>query len=273
MAGKTQEKQTAAEANGSGDDKMAEAIAYEAQIAEQAKEIRGDETLLTPTLFMELYPLLTRPIPEAFIKYVPKLEKGKPYESTGIRSVQVQIDRMNNILTPLWWRDSVEYEQDGKLAKVTIFVGNPGEDTPLIARSSCGGVDRGSSGGNVYKGSYTNAAKLAFARIGVGHEVYVGATDFDPDTDKDMAAQAGKSESKSSGIGNELAKKMVDRAWEIPAAKRTIQLAASHVADRDVGPCGTKAAATKALATLSYSQAERLDQWISDKADEDQSGD
>ena len=96
---------------------MAEAVRYEQTIAEEAAQIRGESTVLTPDLFLRLYPLLCRPIPQGFIQRVPPT-KGKPYPSTGIRSVQVQIDRMNNVLTPLWWWDSAEHEDAGKLCTV-----------------------------------------------------------------------------------------------------------------------------------------------------------
>lgn len=167
-----------------------EAIDAEEQLAAEAAEIRADKEALTPGLFLKLLPLLRQPIPPGFILEV-TLGKGKPYDSTGVRSVQVLIDRMNNVLTPLWWWDEVVYTQDGKLAEVTVHVGGDRGQRPLLSRSSMGGVDRGSTIGNVYKGSYTNAAKLAFARIGPGHEVYLGAADLDPDTNPQVAeAQA-----------------------------------------------------------------------------------
>ena len=48
----------------------------------------------------------------------------------------------------------------------------------------------------------------------------------------------------------------------------TLQLAASHVAGFDVGDCSTKAKANKALRKLSANDGERLNAWISKKADE-----
>jgi hypothetical protein len=272
MTGATQQKQGAA-TNGQGDPKMAEAIAYEAQIADEAESIRKDATELTPELFMKLWPLLKRPIPEAFIQTVPPT-KGKPYESTGIRSVQVQIDRMNNVLTPLWWWDQVEYFNDGKLATVTVFVGNQVDNAvfrELLHRSSRGGVEQGSTAGNIHKGSYTNAAKLAFARIGVGHEVYLGAADMDPDVSRDLAEQA-KGDVEPSTIGKVIAKNLVDRTWNLEGSKEKLQLAASHVAGRDVGDCSTKAKATTALAGLTYEQADRLDNRITEKEAEASDG-
>jgi hypothetical protein len=48
----------------------------------------------------------------------------------------------------------------------------------------------------------------------------------------------------------------------------TLQLAASHVAGFDVGDCSTKPKAKKALQKLSANDGERLNAWISKKADE-----
>jgi hypothetical protein len=165
------------------------AVVYERGIAEEARVIRGNSTALTPELFLKLWPLLERSIPEGFIKTV-GVVTGKPYESTGISSVQVQVDRMNNVLTPLWWHDHTEYSDEGRVAHVEVHVRDgAGDGEPLIVREAWGGVNRGSTTGNVYKGSYTNAAKLAFARLGPGHEIYLGATDLDPDVDEKAAAE------------------------------------------------------------------------------------
>ena len=48
----------------------------------------------------------------------------------------------------------------------------------------------------------------------------------------------------------------------------TLQLAASHVANYDVGDCSTQEKARVALTELSAADASRLDAWISKKADE-----
>jgi hypothetical protein len=258
---------------------MAEAIAHEQQLAAQAEQVRGESVTLTPALFLQLWPILCEPIPSAFIQHV-EAGTGKPYASTGIRSVQVQIDRMNNVLTPLWWWDVVGYEQQGKLCHVAVCVGDPtisgpretvtdfggnehaiGPPGALIVRSSWGGVDRGSSAGNVYKGSYTNAAKRAFAALGVGHEIYLGTTDLDPDVSQELA------ESESPPGGKDLAGQLYDRANDL-GLKDQLRLAASHVVQRDVGDCATKAKAVKALQELTVSEMERLDSWLSRKADE-----
>jgi len=179
------------QSNGSAPTKTArgtleEAVAHEAALAEEAAEIRGAETELDPVLFLKLWPLLRRPIPDGFVISTPAVT-GKPYASDGVKSVQVLIDRMDLVLTPLksWWDYDCVYSEGGVAAHVRVWVGP--EDAPFVRRSSMGGVDRGSTRGNVLKGSFTNAAKLAFARVGPGHEIYVGVVDLDPDVNKATA--------------------------------------------------------------------------------------
>jgi len=87
----------------------------------------------------------------------------------------------------------------------------------------------------------------------------------DVEADPQGAAPNSEGSEGDSAVGSDIAKKLVDRVWKVSAAKRSIQLAASHVADRDVGPCGTKAAAAKAIATLTFLEAEKLDRWITKK--------
>lgn len=258
-------------------DPLQEAITYEASIAAEAKEIRGDAVELTPKLFLDLYPLLCKPIPGGFIQTIPPT-KGKPYESTGIKSVQVQIDRMNNVLTPLWWRDLVDYEKDGKLAKVTVLVGDSQKPNlePLASGSSYGGVGQASSEGNLYKGSYTNAAKIAFARVGPGHEVYLGAADLDPDVNQEVAdappaASGNGRAAPQAKIGIDIARQIVERAGEIPNAVNNLRLSASHIIGADVGELeGPGEAAEKLAESLTFPQAERLQNWIERKAKEEE---
>jgi hypothetical protein len=169
---------------------------------------------------------------------------------------------MNNVLGLSWWDFEEEFEADGKLAKVTVFVGNPGE-VPLAKRSSRGGVDRGTGTGNRYKGSFTNAAKLAIARVGPGHEVYVGAADLDPDVNEAVAKQSGGGQFSQSA-----AQALAARAFKVPDAKANLQLAAAHVAEIEIGGCSTLAAAAKSLTALTFEQAEKLDAWLKRKETE-----
>jgi hypothetical protein len=250
-----------------------EALESERQLGLWAREIREaadleDDPRLTPRLLNELWPLLSEPIPPAFIQTVPAVE-GKPYPSTGIRSVQVQFDRLNNVLTPLWWWYDDKYELEGKLCCVGVHIGNRGGmGHPFASAHSYGGVSRGSSIGNVYKGSFTNAAKLAIARLGPGHEVYVGATDLDPDVSV-VAAEAAKPESGGAPgmIGKQSAKQLVDHAWLAGESKR-LRLAASKLAGRELGDCSTKTKAVTALTgALTFEQAEQLDGWLNAQAE------
>lgn len=254
-------------------DPLQEAIAYEERIAAEAAEIRGDATELTPTLLTQLLPLLKRPIPQGFIKSVGKVT-GKPYESTGVASVQVQIERMDNVLTPVWWRDDHEYSEQGKLCFVTVFVGNLGEP-PMVSRSSMGGVDRASTIGNLYKGSYTNAAKLALARVGPGHEVYLGATDLDPDVHQQTAEQQGQAPPpQQSGqvnpdtpITRALANEIVDAAW-VWELQDKLPLAIAHVTDGDPGDMSERKQAVAVVAKLNIAQATKVKTWIDRRAQE-----
>lgn len=254
---------------------LADAAAHEQAIADEAAAIRGSgEPMLTAELLVQLLPLLRRPIPSGYITTVGKVE-GKPYPSTGVKSVQVQIDRMDNVLTPLGWQESVTYYEDGKRAHVVITVIDP-DGKVLFKRESMGGVNRASTTGNLYKGSYTNAAKVAFARVGPGREVYLGAADFDPDTDPDAAGaqaqpqKAGHDIERAVGakqVDAKRAGKLVDLAWSIGVSDR-LQLAASHAHGDDVGDCQTKKAATTALRKLTVEQADKVEKWLGQKADE-----
>lgn len=204
------ESKKAAEAKAAPVSPAVEAIEYEGHIAEQAALIRKDAGYLDAALLDKLFDLLMKPIPPAYVETVGKV-KGKPYESTGVRSVQVQIDRLNNVLGPANWRDNFTYTDEGRVCHVAISVLGErldnGEREILVTRSSYGGVDHASTRGNFYKGSYTNAAKVAIARIGPGHEIYVGVPDLDPDVSQEMASDASgaaeREEPKAKGISEE----------------------------------------------------------------------
>lgn len=204
--------------NGTTPDPLAEAIAHEDAIADEATAIREEATTIDAALFLKLWPLLRRPIPAGFITTT-GVVKGKPYPSTGVKSMQVLIDRMNNVLTPLWWWYEVEYfgagSDAGTLAEVTVYVGErAGKPFILTQATSRGGVNQASTLGNRYKGSETNAAKRAFAQIGPGHEVYLGATDLDPDVSTDAA----KAQEVSQGDGQAEAETLsADRAENLAA--------------------------------------------------------
>jgi hypothetical protein len=244
-------------ATGNNPDALTLAIAYEEQIADEAAEIRGESTELTPTLYLKLYRLLRMPIPPGFIVST-GVVTGKPYESTGIKSLQVQIDRLDNVLTPLGWGWTVTYEQDGQLAHARAWIG-PDPELPFVVREARGGVNRGSTIGNLYKGSETNAAKLAFARLGVGHEIYLGAVDFDPDVDEAAAAEQAKVEpaAKVERIDADRAahlRDLFDKREDIDTKKLQVKLGSLGVTSVRTVNTG--------LATLTPGQAAELEEWL-----------
>jgi hypothetical protein len=246
------------------------AVTSEAALAERAAAIRDDATTLTPELFLKLAPLLREPIPEGFLVEATRGE-GKPYDSKGIRSVQVQVDRMDAVLTPLWWRFDHVYEREGKLCLVTVEIGNVGEP-PMVERSSYGGMNRGSTDGNLWKGTFTNAAKRAFALTGPGHEIYTGATDYEPDVDPQAARDQTRREPVDEDTGDvtisdEKARELVDATWTIGLQSR-LGDAVTYVLGTDVGDLSNKTAATGAMRSLSPMQAGKVEKWLNAKADE-----
>lgn len=255
------------------------AMVAEAEIAAEAATIRGDAKALDAELFMRLWPLLRRPIPQHFIVST-GVTKGKPYASTGVKSLQVLIDRMDAVLTPLWWGYKVDYigpeglddrgrPRQGTLARATVIVGVGANEQPLLARVSYGGVDQASTVGNLFKASETNAAKRAFAQVGPGHEVYIGATDFDPDTDEDAAkiqeAPAPAIESLKTISGEDVAR-LVDLASGLGLAD---DAALKQKAKTKLGSMGVTMAGSisATIATLTPAQGADFEGWLSDLAD------
>lgn len=252
------------------------AVKAEAEIAELAAAIREDATELDAALFLKLAPLLRVPIPEGFLIEA-TAGTGKPYASKGIRSVQVCVDRMDAVLTPLWWHYEHAYEQDGKLCLVTVNIGALGGPV-LVSRSSYGGMNRGSTEGNLFKGTFTNAAKRAFALVGVGASVYTGATDYEPDVDPAAAreqAQPTRSQQEAAEgepISDEKARELVDAAWII-GQQDNLGKAVGHVLGTEVGDLSNKTAATAAMRSLTAMQAAKVERWLNRKADTDASDD
>lgn len=219
--------------------KVVEAITSEEALGEQADAIWKGNEYLDAALLRELRPLLYAPIPEAFIEEI-GVVKGKPYTSTGVRSVQVQIDRLNRVLGMSNWRDNYSYTDEGRICHVIISilgapVVNPNtgasEREVLVQRSSFGGVDHGSTRGNIHKGSYTNAAKVAIARLGPGHEIYVGVPDLDPDVSQELASggPAAEEKPKATKVAKEQVEQLRnlwrqsgvdDKAWKTFLASR-----------------------------------------------------
>lgn len=260
---------------------LEQAIAYEQQIATEAATIRAAHTgQLDHDLFLQLWPLLKRPIPQAFIVST-GISTGKPYESTGVKSLQVLIERMDNVLTPLWWWYDVAYvggdgfdgrlPHEGKLAEATVYVGrNRDPETAILKKVSRGGINQASTIGNLYKGTETNAAKRAFAQVGPGHEVYLGATDLDPDVNEEVAdAQAAPAEHPAiDTISADSAAKLRDTFDQVAGddvegmtKKLKVKLGAIGVTARSVN---------QGLAQLTPAQAIEIDGWLSEQAPAEQ---
>jgi hypothetical protein len=248
-------------------EQLAEAADHERQIGFEAgaiwRQVAPDdenaalEATLTIGLFRKLRPLLRRPIPEGYISKV-TAGKGKPYPSKGIKSLQVQIDRLDNVLGEGNWDWETRYLNDqGTLAEVEVWVIGGEDGGKLVSRTARGGVDRGSTIGNTFKGTETNAAKLAFARLGVGHEVYIGLTDLDPDVSEEAA------EAQAEGAGGAVA----DPARPLPAEK--VEPLRKAVEDAGLGehlPMKLRSFGVDDISKLTVEQALSLYEWAKGEA-------
>ena len=168
--------------------------------ANDLRKTHNYESALTPSLLRELEPLLYEPIPAKYIETTPPT-KGKPYESTGVKSLQVQVDRMNEVLGVNHWRFLTHYEDNGMICKAVVVIGNNLSALELDDRGKLvsagalwntealpqvlgiaegwGGHKQGSHRGDVMKGSETNAVKRALARLGPAAHVYRQEFDLD----------------------------------------------------------------------------------------------
>ena len=139
--------------------------------------------------------------PEALITTEPPTE-GKPYTSTGLSSLQPQIDVMHAIFGPPHWRLRERELEDGVL-DLELVIGNDldappridaatGEahETPaevLLRHRMRGSHTRGRSHGDRYKGALTNGAKRLLAMSGACADVWR----FGPDPDEAHNTPAG----------------------------------------------------------------------------------
>jgi hypothetical protein len=254
-------------------EQLAAAAEYETAIAAEADaiwEAHGDDAPLTPGLFRKLRVLLRRPVHEGFISEV-SAGKGKPYPSKGIRSIQVQIDRLDNVLHEGNWGWRTDYLDDnGTLAEVTAWVGP--EDAPLFVRRARGGVDRGSTAGNTHKGTETNAGKPCLARLGVGHEVYLGLTDLDPDVSEEAAEVQGNvapvAQMAADSVG------VLRDHYEAVKAEAGDEAEFVKRAKLKLGSLGVSAGSLgRALAAMTPAQGADFDAWLADYPGDDVDGD
>lgn len=168
--------------------------AWLTDLRKQAAEIREThkyEGKITPELHAALLDLLYVPIPDGYIKFTPPVT-GKPYASTGLGSVQPQIDQMNAVLG-CHWRALTHFEDAGQTCKAVVVLGNNlaavslapdgglviGDTAEvLVIQDGWGSHERGSRG-NIMKGATTNALKRVLAACGPGANVY--RLDIDPE--------------------------------------------------------------------------------------------
>lgn len=94
-----------------------------------------------------------------------------------------------------------------------------------------------------------------------------GDPEAPPQQAEDTSPQAIDDAIGDEHINRQRAKELVDLAFTVGVQSK-LQLAASHTAGDDVGDCSTKAKATTALQNLTVEQADRVEHWISRKADE-----
>lgn len=197
------------------DEVLAEHDARDADRGDRAAaifEAEGYDGTLTVKLFRRLGPLLREPINPRDIVTTGPADRGKPMVTTGIRSVQVQVDRLSQVLGDAHYRLIPHHTPDGQRCRMHVVIGNDlqwcrvdaaGELQPytllegtvggdgiapyagvkyaeVIAHADgWGGHARGSAPGDIWKGSETNAGKRVIARVGPGNHVY--ALDFEDD--------------------------------------------------------------------------------------------
>jgi hypothetical protein len=208
--------------------------------AEQVRAGKSYDGRLSMPLLRELEPLLEAPIPPEYIEHTASV-KGKPYESTGIRSPQVQVDRLNAVLGVGHWTYLTYHTDAGELCKVWALVGNDlhlarladGEldanGAEILAyRVGWGGHGRGSGRGDLFKGSETNAVKRVLARLGPGCEVYRLDFEDNPDDDRTpppptQAQAPTQTPRDTSGAGQEAAGDPDEEIIELLGKKSTLQ--------------------------------------------------
>lgn len=188
---------------------LAEHDARDADRADRAAAIFTDARYsgtLTAGMLRKLTPLLREPISPRDIVTTGPAEKGKPIVTTGIRSVQVQVDRLTEVLGGAHFRLIPHHTADGTRCRMHVVIGNDlqwcrldrsdangslvpytvlegttvvRESDILVHADGWGGHNRGTAPGDVWKGSETNAGKRVIARVGPGAHVY--ALDFEDD--------------------------------------------------------------------------------------------
>lgn len=157
--------------------------------------------------------------PERFIKTTGPVT-GKPYDSTGLASIQPQVEMANAIYgEPHWrWWPVPSADNDGTYS-VTLLIGNDlhhiqqvtvdGEiraqsDTceVLIAHTLLGSNPNGSTPANKMKGALTNAGKRLLATVGCCGDVYRFDGDSPEDGLQPDTGSTGTARRSASGSGS-----------------------------------------------------------------------
>lgn len=220
-----------------------EAQEHEHAIRVEAEAIRleGDyEGRLTPGMFARLESLLSRPTPAVYVEHTPVeykedgKPKGLPFATTGIKSIQFQIDRMNAVLGLMGWRSLLHYTQGGVLVKAVVVVGNDlhlcslakdtgelewwkevgGEmklATIITTREGWGGFQMRTIG-DTHKAGETNTLKRVLARMGPGNDV------FRVDYEADVLAALGSGDAPPASTFNQSQGARADVATAAPVA-------------------------------------------------------
>lgn len=192
-----------AEANGNGAQPEEARYLEHQDLSESAEQIRKQQNyqgVMTGSLLRALEELLYSPIPPRFIEETPPGD-GHPFPMTGIKSVQVQLDRLTAVLGMEHYRVLLHYRDNGVICKSMVVVGNdlqwcrldeqgqlipftvlaPGTESKqaivkeaevLKVVEGMGGWKRGTNPGDTWKGAETNGLKRVIARLGPGAEVY-----------------------------------------------------------------------------------------------------
>jgi hypothetical protein len=166
--------------------------AFEA--AEQVREKHGYNDPDSPAYGRLTAPMITQlariaqtiATPDALITTEPPTE-GKPYQSTGLNSLQPQIDVMHAIFGPSHWR-LLERELEDGVLDLELVIGNSLDraghgdqrEADVLARHRMrGSHTRGRSHGDRYKGALTNGAKRLLAMAGACADVWRFGSDPD----------------------------------------------------------------------------------------------
>lgn len=223
----------------------------EAEAIKSEKDYKGT---LTSAMFTALQTLLYKPTDPAYIQHSKAKSEGNPtglpYATTGVRSMQYQFDRFNDVLGAQHWRTLLHFDKDGTVCKCVGLVGNdlqwarlddtgrlipftvlPGERTQvetadIIAQVEGWGGHKGPTTGLSYKGSETNATKRCLAKLGPAADMY--RVDYDLDT---LAAMGVIQESSGGGQSRSRASAQAGRqsaqAQAAPQPQMTDQQAAT----------------------------------------------